>query len=259
MINSAQTGRDTAIIRRVATENATEELLTRLVFKFARSLGAMRSTTQALLNGGDEDRLFRREMLGEMDQELRELQRLIDNVVQFRALSAGTFQLQTRTILPSLVLWRTVDAWQTAGSAKLLDWRVDIPEELDPLVVDSDKLQQVLDNVLANVVRDSPRGSQVIIRVGISDGTLEFRVESDASRVGEEEYEHLFELFYTGLQQGRFPTGTGLGLHVARELAQAHGGDLELHRPPPGGGSMMWILRLPLARGSNGSGSPASR
>ena len=251
----ASSSRDRDLVASAAIDAATDELLTRLVFKFARSLGAMRSTTQALLNGGDEDRMFRREMLGDMDAELRELQRLIDNVVQFRAFAKGTFRLQLRSVLPAMLLWGKAEAWRLASANKAFDWRIEIPEELEPVVVDSDKLQQILDNLLSNIVRDTPPGSTVVLHARTFDRQLELCLEADASRLAQNEYGRIFDLFYTGLQQGRFPTGTGLGLYVARRLAQAHGGSLQLNPPDSGSGRLAWVLRLPLSPTNDHNGN----
>ena len=74
-------------------KETSEELLTRLIHRMARSTGAFRSTAQALLNGADEDPVLRRELLRDMEFELGELQRMLENITQYKALEKGTFAL----------------------------------------------------------------------------------------------------------------------------------------------------------------------
>src|SRR5512139_563781 len=89
-----------------------EELLTRLIHRMARSTGAFRSTAQALLNGADEDPVLRHELLRDMEFELGELQRLLENVTQFKALEKGTFNLILREVLTAPWLRQLVGRWQ---------------------------------------------------------------------------------------------------------------------------------------------------
>lgn len=225
--------------------SSTDELLTRLVFKFARSLGAVRSTTQALLNGADEDPGLRRDMLHGVDAELQELQRLIENVVQLRAFEKGVLHLKLRIVLPSLLLWRVVETWLSKEAANMFNWEIDIADELAPIRVDVDRLQQVVDNLLGNAMRHSQAGSRITVQARAEQHDLLFRVESDATTLSPEDYEHISELFYTGRQQGRFPVGTGLGLYVGRLLVREHGGALALTQAAGEGQRLAVTMRIP--------------
>lgn len=228
-------------------KDASEELLTRLIHRMARSTGAFRSTAQALLNGADEDPVLRRELLRDMEFELGELQRLLENVTQFKALEKGSFALSRREVLSTPWLRLLLGRWQRAMPDKALAWTIEIPDGLPVLRVDMDKLDQALSNLLGNAVKHTPAGCQVTFRAWSTDDALRVRITSSRPRLVADEYDHLFELFYTGEVQGRFPTGLGLGLYVTRELLEMHGGTLEISRPTPEEDAIGFDVSVPAA------------
>jgi signal transduction histidine kinase len=236
-------------------KETSEELLTRIIHRMARSTGAFRSTAQALLNGADEDPVLRRELLHDMEFELGELQRLLENVTQFKALENGRFYLSRRDVLTTPWLRQVLGRWQRAMPEKTLAWMVNIPDGLPMLRVDVDKLEQSLNNLLGNAVKHSPPGASVSVQALSSGGALRLRVSSTRPRLVPEEYDRLSELFYTGEVQGRFPTGVGLGLYVTRQLIEQHGGLLEIRRPTPDDDSITFEVGIPIAMNGNGLGA----
>jgi signal transduction histidine kinase len=211
-----------------------------------RSLGAFRSTTQALLNGADEDPRLRRELLQEMETELGELQQVIENVTQLKALEKGTFHLRRRSVSPSPWLRQLVARWQRVAKDKGLAWVVSVPDDLPDIEADLDKLEQSLNNMFSNAVRYTPPGARVSFAAQRDGDALLLRIVSEEPRLARDEYDRLFDLFYTGEMQGRFPTGVGLGLYVTRRLIEQHGGRLEMSPPPRDGDAVGFEVSLPV-------------
>jgi two-component system heavy metal sensor histidine kinase CusS len=104
-------------------------------------------------------------------------------------------------------------------------------------------LERLLRNLVENAVRHSPRGGRVLVEVSPWRGaTVEVAVSDEGSGVPEPERERLFEPFFRGAAaQGS--GGAGLGLAIVREIARAHGGDVELDPTPPHGAR--FVVRLP--------------
>jgi signal transduction histidine kinase len=110
------------------------------------------------------------------------------------------------------------------------------PATLDPAMVG-----RVVDNLLSNAIRHSPDGGRVILRAIRHQRTLLIEVENNGAGISPEIAGRLFEPFATGR-----PDGTGLGLAIARELADAHGGQLELRRADtPSNTGTTFVLELP--------------
>ncbi len=240
-------------------KDTSEELLTRIIHRMARSTGAFRSTAQALLNGADEDPVLRRELLHDMEFELGELQRMLENVTQFKALEKGRFYLSRREVVTTPWLRSVIARWQRAMPDKTLAWVVDIPDGLPMLRVDVDKLEQSLNNLLGNAVKHSQAGAHISVRAWTAGGALRLRVSSTGPRLAPDEYDRLSELFYTGEVHGRFPTGVGLGLYVTRQLIEQHGGSLDVSRPTTEDDAIGFEVTLPVAVNSNGHAGSAFR
>jgi signal transduction histidine kinase len=105
---------------------------------------------------------------------------------------------------------------------------------LDPAVVG-----RVLDNLITNAIRHAPAGGTVTLAAERGFGSLTLTVEDTGAGIPPEMQDRLFEPFVTGRADG-----TGLGLAIARELADAHGGELVLRPPAPGSGAV-FVLTLP--------------
>jgi two-component system heavy metal sensor histidine kinase CusS len=116
-------------------------------------------------------------------------------------------------------------------------------------------LERLLRNLVENAVRHSPAGGRVLIEGAARGGVVEIAVADEGSGVLERERPRLFEPFFRGAN-ARGSSGAGLGLPIAREIARAHGGDVDLDPTAPRGAR--FVVRLPLwQRPAEASSSPA--
>jgi signal transduction histidine kinase len=114
-------------------------------------------------------------------------------------------------------------------------------------------VDQMLDNLIDNAVKASPRGSEVAVRAVSARGGVEIHVVDQGPGLGEEERRNAFDRFWRSGATGR--GGSGLGLAIVRRLAQASGGTAEL-RPAEGGG-IDAVITLPAAPADSGDGPDA--
>jgi signal transduction histidine kinase len=139
--------------------------------------------------------------------------------------------------------------WEAAAREKRLDWQVDISPGLGAFSADPLRLSQVIGNLLNNAIQYTPPGGTVNITAGASQVEFWLRVRDTGPGIPPEEAERVFLPFYRGNQgrsQGRhIKQGMGLGLSIARDLAIAHGGRLELDSAPCAGST--FTLSLPIA------------
>jgi two-component system OmpR family sensor kinase len=118
----------------------------------------------------------------------------------------------------------------------------------DPVIVyaDTERLRQVIDNLIGNATQHTPPGSAVTVSVTSTTGTAEITVADNGPGMTSEQAAHVFERFYrTDTARDRARGGTGLGLSIAASLAAAHGGDITVDTNPGQGAG--FHLRLPLA------------
>ncbi len=118
----------------------------------------------------------------------------------------------------------------------------------DPVIVyaDTERLRQVIDNLIANAAQHTPPRSPVIVSVAGTGGIGEIIVADNGPGMTAEQAAHVFERFYrTDDARTRARGGTGLGLSIAASLAAAHGGDITVDTRPGEGAA--FHVRLPLA------------
>jgi two-component system OmpR family sensor kinase len=118
----------------------------------------------------------------------------------------------------------------------------------DPVIVyaDTERLRQVIDNLIGNATQHTPAGSVVTVSVTSTTGTAQITVADNGPGMTSEQAARVFERFYrTDTARNRARGGTGLGLSIAASLAAAHGGDITVDTNPGQGAA--FHLRLPLA------------
>jgi len=108
---------------------------------------------------------------------------------------------------------------------------------------DAALLERAVGNLVENAVRYAPAGSRVTVRCSVAAVAAVLEVEDDGPGVSSEHAEHVFDRFYRGDPARGLDSGAGLGLPIARAIAEAHRGTLVLVRPGPGA---LFRMRLPL-------------
>jgi signal transduction histidine kinase len=235
---------NTLVERLQSLEQARRKLLANLVHELGRPLGAFRSAIQALLRGADEDVTLRRELLRGMDQEIDRLRRLLDDLAALHDRTLGALELDRRPTDLNEWLSRALVPWREAARAKGQRWHTRVLDPLPVLKVDPDRLGQALGNLLSNAVKYTPGGGTISVEAGVKENLLWIQVSDSGPGISEEEQARIFEPLYRGPADRRFPQGMGLGLSIARDLAMAHGGRLDVESSPGQGSKFtLWIPR----------------
>lgn len=209
-------------------EAARKRLLANLVHEIGRPLGAMRMGLEALSHGANRDPQFYSELLAGMDQETARLQRLLEDLSHLHEQALGVLELDREPL--DLISWLpgTLIPWQQAALQKRLHWELCLPQSLPELQADPLRLNQIIGNLVSNAIKFTRGGGTVTIEAGEEGQQVWIRVSDTGPGIPPAEQEKMFEPYIRGGQGRRFPQGMGLGLTIARELAEAHGGRLDL-------------------------------
>lgn len=227
-------------------EENRRRLLANLVHELGRPLGAMQSAVIALRSGADEDVELRRELLNGMSDELSRLKLLLDDLARLHDQVIGTLELSYQSVDVSAWLHRTLATWEKAAQEKGVDWQVDISADLPAVQMDPDRMAQALGNLVSNAVRYTPTGKTVRVSASVETGkALVLQVTDSGPGIEDEERGKVFKPFFRGKAAKRFSDGMGLGLTIAQDLAQAHGGELTLESQPGQGST--FTLRIPIS------------
>jgi signal transduction histidine kinase len=177
-----------------------------------------------------------------MDDEAARLQHVLEDLAHLHDQVLGTLEMNLKPIDLSEWLPRMLLPWQEAALEKKLEWRADIPAGLPTVQADPVRLAQIVGNLASNAVKYTPPGKSVSVTAGADADWVWVRVSDTGPGIPPAELQRVFEPFYRGDQGKRIKQGMGLGLSIARDLALAHGGRLEVESPPGGGSRFtVWI------------------
>lgn len=115
------------------------------------------------------------------------------------------------------------------------------------VLADPDLLRLAISQLLDNACKYSLPGSDIDLIISKQDGRISLRVLSTGTPILSSESAHIFNRFYRGVDARRTTAGTGLGLYVARKIAIAHGGNLELDSEPLAQDRVAFRMTLPIA------------
>ncbi|MBN5086855.1 response regulator [Stenotrophomonas maltophilia] len=177
---------------------------------------------------------------------------LINDILDLSRIEAGHVELADEVVVTGSVLQRLRETFEPMARQKGLALQIEA-DALAPsqLVVDSQRLQQILKNLLANAVKFTEHGKVSLhVRAG-GQGRIRFEVCDSGIGIAREQLQVIFEAFRQadGSTRRRYG-GTGLGLSISRDLAERMGGSIQVDSEP--GRGSCFILELPL------QGAPAS-
>jgi signal transduction histidine kinase len=235
------TMRDVTEERRLA--RARRDLIANVSHELKTPLTAIKGFME-LLEDADMAQERRTEFLDLMSQEVARLERLVAEQLELARLDAGALVLEREPVdLGEL-------ASEVAASRRLLAEREGVTLVAAPtattVMVDADaaRVEQILLILLDNAIRQTPSGGKISLGVSCdgSDGTLSVRDTGTGIPLDAQQF--VFDRFYQA-DPSREGQGLGLGLAIARGLADAHGGSIEVRSAPLVG--TVFTVRLPLA------------
>jgi signal transduction histidine kinase len=227
-------------------EKARRQLLANLVHELGRPLGAIRSAIQALAGGAGKDPQLLQDLTSGMDDQAARLQHLLDDLAHLHDQLLGTLELDFQSVALSDWLPKLLRPWQEAAQAKHLMWQIDIPSDLPVLEIDPDRIASAVENLVTNAIKYTQSGGMVTVSTMVEGPEVLIRITDNGSGVGVDEKQKIFDPFYRGNQGKRFKQGMGLGLSIARDVVEAHGGKITLESEHGKGST--FTIHLPLVR-----------
>jgi signal transduction histidine kinase len=173
-----------------------------------------------------------RKVVEAMAGSISRLTRVLDNLSDFASLQAGPGAISPVLVDPDALAEEVVSELRGAVRDARLHLVVR-PSSGGPVMADRKKLRQALANLIQNAVKFSPHGGEVLVEVTRDGATLRFAVLDQGPGVAAADLDRIFEPFGRPDRPGeaRVP-GSGLGLPVARRIAEAHGGRVLVESPP---------------------------
>jgi signal transduction histidine kinase len=173
--------------------------------------------------------------------------RLSSMVEDLRTLSlaeAGELSFESRSYSIVRLLDDIATAYDPMAKAKSIEIEVTTEASLEDVLLDPDRMTQVLRNLMENALRFTPEGGRITLSAeNISGNRLEIRVKDTGPGVEPEKLEFLFDRFYKGDESRQREEGSsGLGLAIAKSIVEGHGGTIRAVSAP--GQGMTFVIRL---------------
>ena len=186
--------------------------------------------------------------LGVVYNEAERLTRLINDVLDLNRIESGSMQWRDQLVDPGAIVRQCADSLAgLLAQRPELQFRLDVADDLPPLVIDPDQLIQVLSNLLQNAVKFT-RAGEVGLSVRRDGEALLLAVRDTGIGIPAEQLDSIFDKFHQVRQGDTVDDtvkGTGLGLAICRQIVRHYGGSIRVESEPGRGSA--FTVRLPLA------------
>ena len=178
--------------------------------------------------------------------ETARLARLVDDLQELWRAEARQLPLQVAAVALPDVVAAAVDRFAAPAGAHRIAIRQADLGRLPRVRADAERLGQILDNFLSNAIRYSPPDTAVTVSGDAPEGMVRIRVTDEGPGLTAEQLDHVFERFYrVDRSRSRALGGSGIGLAIARALAEAMGGHVEARSAGPGLGATFSVSLPP--------------
>ena len=163
--------------------------------------------------------------------EIGLLERLVDDLRTISLAETGGLRLHREPTDVGELLAEVVATFEARAETARIGLRREVGPELPLLELDPTRIRQVLGNLVANALRVTPPGGEIVLAASRQDAALRMEVRDTGPGIAADVLPHVFERFYRAGDS----TGSGLGLPIARSLVEAHGGVIGAEVPARGG------------------------
>jgi CheY-like chemotaxis protein/two-component sensor histidine kinase len=193
-----------------------------------------------------------------IDRQLTHVTRLVDDLLDIGRISTGKVKLRLEVVRVGEVISRSVEAAKPLIESRRHHLEVDAPAE--PVYVNADptRLAQILQNLLVNAAKYTPDGGRICVKVRSAKGFVTLSVTDNGRGIAQADLENIFELFRQAHTDSPTESGLGIGLTLARTLAEMHGGTLDAQSAGLGKGST-FSVRLPAVETASNESEPAAK
>lgn len=204
--------------RREFVSNVSHELRTPLT--------TMRSYLEALADGAWQDKEIAPSFLHVTQTETERMIRLVNDLLKLSRMDRQDYDLNREWVEFNHFFNSIIERFEFSKSQDV-DFKRLLPVVDYFVEIDTDKMTQVIDNIISNALKYSPDGGEIRFGVTQSDDMIKVMISDDGMGIPKANVKRIFERFYRADRaRSRALGGTGLGLAIAREMIKAHGGEI---------------------------------
>jgi two-component system phosphate regulon sensor histidine kinase PhoR len=224
-------------------ERVRQDFVANVSHELRTPLTAIKGYVEALREGGLQEPAQAEQFLRVIQRHSERMDKIVSDLLLLSEMESADRVLQRETVhLPELI--RTaVETLRPLAEAKKQNLRVEPLEGLPTLRADSQKLHQVMINLLNNAISYTPEGGSITVDAGQVPEGVEVSVSDNGIGIPPDDLPRIFERFYR-VDKGRSRElgGTGLGLSIVKHIVEAHGGHMRVESEPGKGSHFTFYL-----------------
>jgi len=179
-----------------------------------------------------------------MHSEAQQLKRLVEDLRTLSLADAGELPMQRQRVAPSALLDRLAAAYAPQAAARQITLAVSAASETPDVLVDPERMAQVLGNLVSNALRHTPAGGRIDLSAQAQGTRVTLVVADTGEGIPADALPHVFDRFYRGDAARNQQDGeSGLGLAIAKSIVEAHGGTIAAASTP--GHGTTFTITLP--------------
>lgn len=241
-LNNLREGVESSISSQAKSERLKTELITNVSHDLRTPLTSIITYTDLLKNPNlsDEERT---EYVDVLDRKSQRLKTLIEDLFEVSKMSSGTMELYKQRVDLTQLVQQAIGEHTEKMAEIPLDFRVSVPKEPMPAVIDGQRWWRMLDNLIGNSLKYSLPGTRVFVTLRDTGGNAELVVKNITAYELNENVDELYDRFKRG-DASRHTDGSGLGLAIAQSIVEMHGGTMVIDVD---GDLFKVTVRVPLA------------
>ena len=206
-------------------ETVRRDFVSNLSHELRTPLASLKALAETLHEGALDDPPAARQFIDQIQVEVDALTQMVNELLELSKIESGRFTLDLSPVAACDLLESASRRMQLQAERAGLALRVACAEDLPKVHMDSQRLEQVLVNLIHNAVKFTRAGGEVVLSADPDDNSVRFGVCDTGIGIPEDEVSRIFERFYR-VDKSRAGSGTGLGLSIAKHIVEAHRGKI---------------------------------
>jgi signal transduction histidine kinase len=211
------------VARLRALDKLQESFVSAVSHELRTPLTCIRTSVDLLPATEEDSPEARAELIHTIDHHVRRLEALVGDLLEITKLEAGQIALVRQPTDLHQIAGRVVEGLRPLTERKGQTVRLHPTEAVSQVDVDRRRIEQVLTNILSNAIKFTPKQGQIEVRILETPDDLRVCVSDDGPGISAEDQGRIFDRFYV-VVDGRGLSGVGLGLYIARQMVELHGG-----------------------------------
>jgi two-component system phosphate regulon sensor histidine kinase PhoR len=212
---------DLTRVRRL--ETVRRDFISNLSHELRTPLASLKALTETLQDGALDDPPAARRFIDQIQIETDALTQMVTELLELSRIESGRLSLDLKPVAPCDLLNSACKRMQLQAERAELGLRVECADDLPGVKIDSQRLEQVLVNLIHNAIKFTKSGGEVILEAVSGTGEIRFAVRDTGTGIPADDVPRIFERFYR-VDKSRTGSGTGLGLSIAKHIIEAHNG-----------------------------------